>query len=253
MGWAPRSVAVSNRSPGDPRLDDGSLSVGRHNPTMRAGELVDLSQPLENGMFHSPRYPAPHIQQLSSIQTDDMSITHASFLAHTGTHVDAPSHFIAGGESITDISLDRFVGEGIVVSVNRQAGEEIPAEDVAPQLEAFGAHAMVCLHSGWDRKYADSAEYSQYPYLSLDLAHALVELQVRMLALDTPSPDMPDGRRPSHFDWPVHRVLLEGGVLITEQVACLDLVRGRRFRLHALPIPLLKSDGAPARVVAELY
>jgi kynurenine formamidase len=215
-------------------------------------ELVDLSQPIANGMFHSPRYPAPAITKLSSIDTDGMSITHASFHAHTGTHVDAPSHFIPGSESITEISLDRFVGEGIVVSVHRRAREEIPATDVVPQVEAFGPDAMVCLHSGWDTKYATAAEYAQYPFLSLDLAHALVELQVRMLALDTPSPDMPNGPRPPYFNWPVHRVLMEGGVLITEQVTRLDLIRGRRFRLHALPIALARSDGAPARVVAEL-
>jgi arylformamidase len=112
---------------------------------------------------------------------------------------------------------------------------------------------MVCLHSGWDSKYADPSKYSQHPYLSLDLAHALVDLQVRMLAVDTPSPDMPDGARPANFNWPVHRVLMQGGVLIAEQVARLDLVRGKRFRLLALPIPLAKSDGAPARVVAELH
>ncbi|WP_270889228.1 cyclase family protein [Pedococcus sp. 5OH_020] len=216
-------------------------------------ELVDLSQPIENGMFHSPRYPAPTITKLSSIDTDGMSITHASFHAHTGTHVDAPSHFVPGGESITEVSLDRFVGDGIVVSVHRQAGEEIPAFDVAPQVEAFGPDAMVCLHSGWDSRYGTATEYEQFPFLSLDLAHALVGLRVRMLALDTPSPDMPDGSRPEYFDWPVHRILMEGGVLITEQLTGLDLIRGRRFRLYALPIALAGSDGAPARVVAELH
>lgn len=106
---------------------------------------------------------------------------------------------------------------------------------------------MVCIQSGWDSKYGNAAEYSQYPYISLDLAHALVQLQVRMLALDTPSPDMPDGPRPSKFDWPAHKVLMQGGVLITEQVTRLHLVRDRRFRLFALPIALGGSDGAPAR------
>lgn len=220
---------------------------------MKVGsQLVDLSQSIDNGMFHSPRYPPPEIRQLSTIEADGMSITHASFLAHTGTHVDAPSHFVTGGESISEISLDRFVGEGIVVSIERKAGEEIPAGDVVPQVQAVGPHAMVCLHSGWDRKYAESSEYSRHPFLSLDLAHALVDLQVRMLVLDTASPDMPAGHRPPHFNWPVHRVLLQGGVLITEQVARLDLLRGQRFRLYALPIALAKSDGAPARVIAEL-
>jgi len=216
------------------------------------GSLVDLSHPITNGMFHSRRYPGPEIRRVSSIEVDNINVTHASLLVHSGTHVDAPRHFFPDGESITDISLDRFVGDGLVVSVDRQAGEEIPAADVVPQVEAFGPSAMLCLHTGWDKRYADPEDYRQYPYLSLELAHALVKLKVRMLVLDTPSPDMPEGPRPPDFDWPVHRVLIKGGVLITEQAAHLDLLRARRFRLHALPIALAGSDGAPARVVAEV-
>jgi arylformamidase len=217
-----------------------------------AGTFVDLSQPIANGMFHSRRYSPPELRQVSSVEEDGVSVTHASFVVHSGTHVDAPTHFFPGGESITEISLDRFVGEGLVVSVARGAREQIPAEDVAPQVEAFGPDAMVCLHTGWDTRYADAEDYRQYPYLSLELAHALVDLKVRMLAIDTPSPDLPEGPRPSGFDWPVHRILMQGGVLITEQVVRLDRVKDRPFRLHALPIALTGSDGAPARVVAEV-
>lgn len=216
------------------------------------GSLVDLSHPITNGMFHSRRYPGPEIRRVSSIEADNINVTHASFLVHSGTHVDAPRHFFPDGESITDISLDRFVGDGLVVSVDRRAREEIPAADVVPQVEAFGPDAMLCLHTGWDTRYADPEDYRQYPYLSLELARALVRLKVRMLVLDTPSPDMPEGPRPPDFDWPVHRVLIKGGVLITEQAAHLGLLRARRFRLHALPIALAGSDGAPTRVVAEV-
>jgi len=220
--------------------------------TLARGTLVDLSQPIKNGMFHSRRYPGPEIRRVSSIETDDINVTHASFLVHSGTHVDAPSHFFPDGESITEVSLDRFVGDGLVVSVNRRAREEIPASDVVPHVQAFGPNAMLCLHTGWDAKYADPDDYGQYPYISLGLASALVDLKVRMLLLDTPSPDMPEGPRPPDFDWPIHRVLIKGEILIAEQVARLNLLHARRFRLYALPIALAGSDGAPSRVVAQL-
>lgn len=228
------------------------MIVAPLDPRAPAAQLVDLSQPIRNGMFHGSHLPAPALTKLRSIASNGMSITHASFHAHTGTHVDAPSHFLLGGESITDVSLDRFVGQGIVVPVKHTAGEEIAVDEVVPQVEAFGPHAMVCLQTGWDSKIGKASEYGQHPFLSVELAHALVQLQVRMLVLDTPSPDMPDGVRPKGFDWPVHKVLMEGGVLITEQVRGLNEIRGRPFRLHALPIALTGSDGAPARVVAEV-
>lgn len=219
----------------------------------RGSQLIDLSQHITNGMFHSRRYPPPALRQLSSVEDDGVSVTHASFAVHSGTHVDAPTHFLPDAEAITDIPVDRFVGEGLVVEVHRAAREEITVDDVAPAVEAFGDDAMLCLRTGWDARYADAEDYRQYPHLSLELAHALVDLRVRMLAIDTPSPDLSEGPRPVGFDWPVHRVLLGGGVLITEQVVRLDLVQGKRFRLHALPIALAGADGAPARVVAEVH
>ena len=73
-----------------------------------------------------------------------------------------------------------------------------------------------------------------------------------MICLDIATPDMPEAVRPAAFDWPVHRLLLGAGVLIAEHLAHLELVAGRRFRALALPIPIVGSDGAPARIVAEL-
>jgi kynurenine formamidase len=75
---------------------------------------------------------------------------------------------------------------------------------------------------------------------------------VKLVALDVATPDMPEAVRPPGFDWPVHRLLLGAGVLIAEHLNRLDQVTGRRFRAYALPIPIVGSDGAPARIVAEL-
>lgn len=214
--------------------------------------LYDLSQPIANGIFHSKRYPPPALSALSTLAEDGVNVTHASFAVHTGTHVDAPSHFLADGESITDIPLDRFVGRGLLVTVERGPREEIPVADLAPALTKAGPETMLCLRTGWDTKFTEAEVYRQYPYLSLDAAKALVEAGIKMIALDTPSPDLPEGGRPPGFDWPVHRILMRGGVLVTEQLSGLGQLAGvSEFRLSAMPIALTGSDGAPARVVAE--
>jgi len=213
--------------------------------------VYDLTQPITNDMFHSKRYPPPTLSKLSTLEQDGVNVTHAAFAVHSGTHVDAPRHFLKEGPCITDIPVEKFMGEGLVVSVDRGPREAIPLDDVFAAVERFGRDAMVCLHTGWDRYFEDSEKYRQYPYLSLEAAHALVDLGVRMLALDTPSPDLPEGGRPEGFNWPVHRILMAGGVLIAEQLRGLDQVAGRRFHLTALPIALTGSDGAPARVIAR--
>ncbi|MEP7104775.1 MAG: cyclase family protein, partial [Chloroflexota bacterium] len=75
----------------------------------------------------------------------------------------------------------------------------------------------------------------------------------KLVALDVATPDVPErGKRPPGFDWPVHHLLLGAGVLVAEHLANLDRVAGRRFRAYALPIPIVNSDGAPARIVADL-
>lgn len=214
--------------------------------------LYDLSQPIANGIFHSKRYPPPTLSKLSTLADDGVNVTHASFAVHTGTHVDAPSHFLDDGESITDIPVDRFVGRGLLVTVDRGPREEIPLDDLRQALRTVGPDTMLCLRTGWDTRFADAEVYRQYPYLSLDAAKALVDVGIRMIALDTPSPDLPEGGRPAGFDWPVHQILMRGGVLITEQLSGLgQLADVREFRLSAIPIALTGSDGAPARVVAE--
>lgn len=72
-----------------------------------------------------------------------------------------------------------------------------------------------------------------------------------MLAVDTPTPDLPLERRGADFTWPVHRTLLAHGILIAEQLANLDRLSGLRVEFMFGPLPIAGSDGSPARVIAR--
>lgn len=234
MSAANRPAATAARSSGKPRY-------------------MDLTQPISTGIFHSRIYPEPKLTKLSTLETDGVNVTHASFAVHTGTHVDAPSHFLSDGETITDIEVSRFVGRGLLASVQRGPREEIPLSDLATILQAADRNTVLLLRTGWDSRFDNAENYRQYPYLSIELAHAIVEAGVRMIAMDTPSPDLPEGGRPVGFDWPVHKILMRGDVLIAEQLQGLgQLVGVDDFVVRAMPIALAGSDGAPARIVAEV-
>src|SRR5262249_55795933 len=112
---------------------------------------------------------------------------------------------------------------------------------------------VVTVHTGWGRFYDDHERYRDHPYLSTDAAEWLVERGVKLVVFDLPTPDMPEDRRPAGFDWPARHVLLRGGVLIAEHAVNLEEVVGERFVLWALPIPIVGSDGAPARIVAQRH
>jgi arylformamidase len=78
-----------------------------------------------------------------------------------------------------------------------------------------------------------------------------VDRQVKLLAVDTPTPDIPVDKRPPGFDWPVHHTLLGDGVLISEQVANAHSLVGRRAEFLFLPLNIVGGDGAPARVLGR--
>jgi kynurenine formamidase len=105
---------------------------------------------------------------------------------------------------------------------------------------------------GWARRFADHSDYRDHPWLEPAAADWLVDKEVRLLAIDTPTPDLPIGRRGPGFAYPIHRRLLDAGILIIENLASLEGLTMRRERLVALPLNIVGADGAPARVMIEL-
>lgn len=213
--------------------------------------LIDLSQPFSDGMYHSRLFPRPKLESLLRIEEAGCNVTQASFAVHVGTHVDAPTHFIPHGRTIEKVQLDEVAGAAVCISVERGAREQITVEDLrtGPSIRDGD---ILFVRTGWSRFFADHERYRQYPYLSVEAAQWLLDRRIKMLALDCPSPDMPEGNRPEGFSWPVHHLLLGNDVLIAENLTNLDQIAGRRFRALALPIAMVGADGAPARIVADV-
>jgi len=215
--------------------------------------LVDLSQPYRDRMFSQKLFPPVRVERCIRHEDRGVNVTCLSAAVHAGTHVDAPCHFIPGGPSIDQIDLARVSGPAVCWDVRRGADEAITASDLEACRPRAEAGDVVFVHTGWDVHFAgDHDAYHHHPYLSVEAADWLLQRRVKMICLDIATPDMPEAVRPAAFDWPVHRLLLGAGVLIAEHLAHLELVAGRRFRALALPIPIVGSDGAPARIVAEL-
>lgn len=215
--------------------------------------LIDLSQPYANGMFSQKLFPPVEVERCVRIEDRGVNVTRISAAVHAGTHVDAPLHFVAGGESAAELGLERLHGPAVCLEVARAGGEEITAGD----LEAGGPPPepgdLVFIRTGWDVHFhGDHDRYHVHPYLSLEAARWLLERRPKLVAVDVATPDRPEALRSGPFDWPVHHLLLENGVLVAEHLAHLERVAARRFRAYALPIPIVGSDGAPARIVAEL-
>jgi kynurenine formamidase len=215
--------------------------------------LIDLTQPFRDGMFSQKLFPPVRVERCIRYEDRRVNVTCTASAVHAGTHVDAPCHFVPGGLSAERLELDRVSGPAVGWEVERGPCEEITPADLEACRPAAEPGDIVCIRTGWDVHFhGDHEAYHRHPYLSIEAAAWLAERRIALVAMDVPTPDMPEAVRPPGFDWPVHHLLLGAGVLIAENVAHLERVAGGRFTIFALPIPIVGSDGAPARIVAQL-
>ncbi len=210
--------------------------------------IIDLTMPLgpETPVF--PGDPPVVVSRRTCIEVDGYYTSTVFMGDHTGTHIDAPAHFLKDGATVDNLPPRKLYAWGVALDFTaKRPMEPVREQELLDALESTGAQLgpgwYVLVAFGWDRMRG--TERFQYPYLARDAAEALVRLGIEGLGVDTPSPDHPP-------DYPVHRLLLGHGIVIVENLAGLDRVLGRTFRLVVAPIPLVGAGGAPARVLAIL-
>lgn len=167
---------------------------------------------------------------------------------HTGTHIDAPSHFIADGAAIDEVAIERFHRPGLRLDL----GDAPPGEPISlAQLEAAGFDArrakgsILLLATGWtDQSWRSERLYGDNPFLAEDAAGAVAEAAPSALGLDFAV----DEQRP----WPNHTTLLGADVLLIENLMGLPHLPADDFEVIAFPLRLEGENGGPARVVASL-
>jgi arylformamidase len=92
-----------------------------------------------------------------------------------------------------------------------------------------------------------------HPYLSVDAANCLVDLRVKIIGMDTITPDIPIPMRPEGFDFPVHRILLGKDILVIETLGRnLRQLLAKRLTIGAFPLRIKRADGAPCPVLGLL-
>ncbi len=211
--------------------------------------LVDLSMPLSERTIPVPGHPHPTFEQLTTLEGDGVRNTMMTISLHTGTHIDAPSHFIPDGQTIDQIPIERFQRPGIRLDLRQLAR---PRQQITlAQLEAAGfdprpAHeSILLLATGWtDEVWQTERLYGSNPFLADDAARAIAEAGPSALGLDFAV----DQRKP----WPNHTTLLGAGVLLIENLMRLPELPTDRFTVTAFPLRIVGENGAPARVVAEI-
>ncbi len=206
--------------------------------------MHDLTQPLTSEIPRFPGDPEVRIEPVRELAP--WQISTLAMGTHSGTHMDAPRHRFPGGEGIGAFGPDRFVGHGLMIDASGFGeNQAIPASILGSLDDKLWPGWFAVVRTGWDAYWEDT-RYFCHPYLSDELAEALVESRAGIVAIDTLSVDSTVDAGSA-----AHEILLGARILIAENLCNLnDLDPARRYMFAFLPLALGPADGSPARVVA---
>jgi kynurenine formamidase len=176
-------------------------------------------------------------------------------LLHTGSHVDAPLHVVAGGRAIESLSLDELAGTAIVIDVH-DAEEREPIDSARLRAAApdVWPGSMVAIRTDWtDRWWGTFPDYyTRSPFLTEDAALWLAGLQPKAVVVDFFEEECAVTTEFTSEDFVVHRALLGNDIPIVEQATRLGAVGPDPFLLRAPFVLLAGVEAAPCRISAEL-
>jgi arylformamidase len=196
-------------------------------------KIMDVTRPLTKDLLVYPGDVFPTFKQ------EDRGLYLISDLhmsSHTGTHIDAPTHYLKAGDTIDTIPLSRIIGRCRVIDVSRTDSTTITAADLAGKLRGVKRLLLKTRFSGRNTFTED------YPSLDHDAAYYITDNGIECVGIDSPSIESFNG------DGSIHRRLLVNGCIVIELLYLSDVPEGD-FEMVALPLRLAGLDGSPARVV----
>lgn len=199
-----------------------------------------------------PGNAPPSLAAEAELAADGFFTRRFAMSEHTGTHLDAPAHFVAGGAGPGAIPPARLVVPAVVIDAPGDSDGLLTAGALLADEAARGpvpAGCAVLVRTGWDRHLADPERYigrMDFPGVAVDAAELLVSRGVVGIGIDTLGIDPG-----AATDFPVHaRVTLPAGVWHLEGLVNLDALPQRGTLLFVGVLPLAGGSGAPARVLA---
>lgn len=202
----------------------------------------DVTVALRDGMPHWPGDPACHIQRVVKMEEGaPCNLTHLSLSAHTSTHMDAPRHFVADGQTMEQMPLDAVIGNCRVIDLT-SVQDQITPEDLAPHAIQKGERVLFKTRNSavsWNRDDFDK----DFVSIRQDAGQALVDAGVMTVGVDYLSIG---GFEKDGVE--VHQVMLGAGIWVIEGLNLSEIEPGT-YEMICLPLKIQGSDGAPCRVV----
>ncbi|MDP1854113.1 MAG: cyclase family protein [Candidatus Omnitrophota bacterium] len=201
---------------------------------------IDISVTIKNGMARWPSDPPVLIKQTKNIDTgDNDNVSFLSMGSHTGTHMDAPLHFMPKGRSLDKMPPDAAIGVARIIPIK----DKVSIKPDELRKHRIGPGERILFKTKNSTYWKKGSFNKSFVYISKEAANYLVSVRVRAVGVDYLSVGgyHKDGVQ-------THQKLLKAGICIIEG---LDLsgIKPGKYDLICLPLKILNSDGAPARAV----
>ena len=217
---------------------------------MRVGRIVDLSRRVDEGTQVYPGDPAVRLEPATTLAADGVNVLGVHIGSHSGTHVDAPYHFVEDGPRIDEMDPRLFFGPAVVLDVRGKGPRErITADDLRPHEDLLSEGTIAVVRTGWEEHYGTPLYYD-HPFLDGGAAQLLLDAGVRTVAVDALNVDETVLEGPHPDGYPAHHLILGAGGVIAENLMNLGNIDFPEPLFSLLPIKLGGADGAPVRAVA---
>ena len=205
------------------------------------GGWIDVSVTLRDGMVHWPDNPPVSItRQLDISKGDKANVSRLSIGSHTGTHMDAPLHFVPDGKGLDEMELEATMGPARVIEIDDPVA--VTADALEDHVIGAGDRILFKTRNS-DRRWVDQPFDEDFVYVSAGAAAHLAARGVRLVGIDYLSVG---GFKSDGVE--THTALLEAGIWVIEGLD-LSRVSAGEYELVCLPLKILRSDGAPARAI----
>lgn len=207
---------------------------------------LDLTLTISKDLPVFPGSPGPQFIPWESIIPDGYNLELLFLSSHSGTHMDAPYHFLEKGQTIDKIPVNRLAADALLIKVKRRS-KTITKHDILKFESKYGKipdNSTVVFATGWSANLKKPSYFKKNPGLSVSAAKYLASKHTNLVGIDSPSIDS------GGSGFPVHKILSKAGVLIVENLINLEKINRIHFRLIVLPLKLQSATGSPVRAIA---
>lgn len=209
---------------------------------------VDLTLTISKSIPSFPGSPKPQFISWSNLKDDGYNLELLFLSSHTGTHLDAPFHFVKNGIKIDQIPLSRLIGKAILIKIKKSKNYPITKSDIIQFEKKNGIipnNSSVFFFTDWQKNLKKDNYFTENPGLVLSAATYLAQKETNLVGIDSPSIDL--GKDESFI---VHHILSKNNILIVENLANLNKINSKEFIFTILPLKLKDATGSPVRAIA---